>query len=157
MINLFTNNLTAKIICLLLAFSFWTYVVSGEAKVDNFPGSLAIEVKNRPENLVVVKDVNEVEIRIMAERGVWQKLSSGSFEAYIDLSGLSQGTHDVAVNVRSSVDEVQIVEVKPAKILVSMEPVVHKTIEVKSKTEGIKVVILIPSDLLIMPSLISMV
>lgn len=136
MIKYFTNNIGAKLVCLILAFSFWTYVVSGEAKVDNFPGSLVLEVKNRPENLVVIKDTSEIEIRIMADRGDWKTLSSQSFEAYIDLSGLGQGTHEVSVNVKTDAQNVQIVEVKPAKIMVSMEPVVSKTVKVKEKIDG---------------------
>lgn len=135
-LNKVTHNLPAKIICLVLAFSLWTYVVSGEAKVDSYPGKIALEINNRSENLVVVKSVNDVEIKIIADRGVWKKLSSSSFSAYIDLTGLSQGTHEVPVHAKSNVENVQIIEIKPSKIMVSLEPVITKSIKIKSKIEG---------------------
>ncbi|EKD56993.1 MAG: YbbR family protein [uncultured bacterium] len=136
MLNKITHNLPAKIICLLLAFSLWTYVVSGEAKVDSYPGKIPLEVNNKSENLVVVKSVNDVEIKIIADRGVWKKLSSNSFSAYIDLTGLSQGTHEVPVHTKSNVENVQIIEIKPTRIMVSLEPVVTKSVKIKSKIEG---------------------
>lgn len=126
----------AKIVCLVIATGFWIFIISQEAKIDNFPGSIALEIKNLPENLVVVKDVDGVEIKIVADRSIWKKLSSSSFKANLDISGLTQGTHEIPVNVSSNVADVQIVEIKPAKITVSLEPIVSKTVPVKEKVEG---------------------
>lgn len=136
MIKIITNNLVAKIVCLVIASGFWIFIISQEAKIDNFPGSIPLEIKNLPENLVVVKDTDGVEIKIIADRSIWKKLSSSSFKAYLDVSGLNQGTHEIPVSVSSNVSDVQIVEINPAKIMVSLEPIISKTVPVKEKVEG---------------------
>jgi YbbR domain-containing protein len=137
MLKLFTNNLLAKILSLVLALGFWVYVVSGEAKVDNFPGSIPIDVINKQSNLVAVRDINEINIRITAEKATWSKLSSSSFSASIDLAGLGEGTYEVPIKVTSNELGVQVIEVKPSKIMVSMEQIATKSVPIKEKFDGV--------------------
>ncbi|MCL5795028.1 MAG: CdaR family protein [Patescibacteria group bacterium] len=136
MLKFLTHNFVAKLICLLIAMGLWIYVASGESKIDNFPGSIALEVRNTPENLVVVKDIDNVTVRIAAERGVWQKLTSSSFSAYIDLTGMKEGVIEVPVTVKSNVDGVDVIEIKPAKITVRLEPIISKSVPVSVRVEG---------------------
>lgn len=136
MFRILSHNFLIKIICLMLATGLWIYVANKDAKVDTFPGSIPLKVRNAPQNLVVVKDVSNVSLRVVAEKGVWNKLSSDSFEAYIDLSGLNEGVHELPINAKSNVDGVQIVEIKPDKVMVRLEILTSKTIPVELKIEG---------------------
>lgn len=136
MIKRLTNNWLAKITCLLLALGIWIYVTAGVAKVANFPGSINIEEKGVMASLVAVKNANQVELKILADSNTWKKLSSQSFIASVDLGNLGEGTHDLPVQVISLVPDVQIMEIMPAKILVSLETIENKTVSVEAKIDG---------------------
>lgn len=136
MFKLISNNWGAKVICLILAVGLWTYVAVGESKVDNFPGKIPLTIKNTPNNMVAITDVDTVQIKVSADRAVWQRLSANSFEVYIDLNGLNQGTHEVDVSARSNIANVDIVQIMPQKVLVRLEPLAKKNVPVKVQTTG---------------------
>lgn len=136
MFKIITNNWGIKLICLILALGLWTYVAIGESRVENLPGKIPLTIKNTPANLVAITDVETVQIKVSADRATWQKLSANSFEASINLSGLTQGTHEVSVSVSSSVDKVEIVDINPNKVLVRLEPMSKKNVPIKVQTEG---------------------
>jgi len=136
MIRIITNNFWIKLLCIFIAAGVWVYVANNESKVDDFPGTIPLEVKNKPNELVVIKDTNYVQIKIVAQRGLWKKLSADSFEAYIDLSGYKEGTHEIPVTVNSSLKGVQIVQINPPKILTRLEPRISKKVKVRTRTEG---------------------
>lgn len=136
MYKFLTKNLSIKIICLAAAAILWIYVATAQNSVAKFPGSIKIKIFNTQTNLVAVYDVKNVEIKVMTDSANWRKLSAESFSAYVDLSSYSAGTYEVPISVVSSVSGVQIVEKKPDKILVSLEPVLSKEVPVFKKIEG---------------------
>lgn len=136
MIKTLTKNMGVKIFCILAAGALWTYVAAGQNTVGKFPGSIKIKALNTPQNFVAIYDTKIVDIKIMAEPSIWQRLSADSFSAYVDLSALGEGTHEVPVNVTSSIPGVQVVEKNPEKIFVSLEPVVTKEVILSKRVEG---------------------
>lgn len=136
MFHRLTHNLTIKILCLTSSAFLWVYVAAGQNTVAKFPSSLTIKTMNIPAGLTAVYDTKVLEIKIMAEPSIWRKLSADSFSAFVDLSQASAGTIETPVNVISSVPGVQIVEKTPASILISLEPVVSKEVEINKKIEG---------------------
>lgn len=151
MFKFVTNNWIAKLICLILAVVLWGYVAVGESQVDNFPGEIALEIKNVPADLVAIIDTESVQIKISADRNIWNRLSSNSFSAYIDLKGLAEGTYEREVAVKPNVDNVEIVEIMPQKILVRLEKISKKIVPVKLQTEGEADEGLVPGDATIEP------
>ena len=133
---LIVNNWQIKLLALFSALIFWFYVASSYAKIGSFPGTLPIEYRNLPANTVAISDSDNISIKLAADGIVWQRLSSSSFMAYVDLAGLSIGTHELEVKVDMSVSGVQIIEKKPAKILVRIEPKISKEVPVSVKIEG---------------------
>lgn len=136
MIKFFTHNLAIKIICLLAAGSLWVYVSANQNTVAKFPSSIPIKVINAPSGLVAVYDQKTVDLKIMAEPSVWRQLSNKSFSAYIDLSGATEGTFELPLNVVCSVPNVTIAEKTPSSIIVSLEPIITKDIAINKKIEG---------------------
>jgi|GEM_PF-518048 len=130
------KNWPIKAMCLVAAGVLWIYVASSQNTVAKFPGSLRIRPVNVPSNLVAIYDTKTVEIKVMAEPTVWQKLSADAFLATIDLSGMSVGTHEVSVNVSTSISGVQIIQKTPERILVTLEPVISKDVSVGKRIEG---------------------
>jgi len=136
MYKYFTKNLAIKMVCLIAALILWVYVATAQNSVAKFPGSVKIKIFNTQANLVAVYDAKTVEIKVMTDSGNWRKLSADSFSAYVDLSSYGTGTYEVPVNVVSSIPGVQVVEKKPDKILVSIEPVLSKEVPIYKKVEG---------------------
>lgn len=137
----FSQNLGVKIICLVLATSFWLYASASQTKTGIFPVAIPIEAKNTPDNLTSSYNEKNVSIKIIADYSVWSGLSADSFEAYVDLSNLEKGTHEISVNVRSKVVGVQIVDKSPDKIFVTLsesdnQKVQNKTVGVYPLTNG---------------------
>ena len=132
----FTSNIGAKILALLCAIFLWVYVSIGETKVAYFPGNLEIAAKNTPEGLAAVYDQQRVKVKLQAPYETWNKLSVDNFSAYVDLSGMSEGTYDVEVNVSVNLNGVSIVEKEPGKVIVRLEPIEIKEVPVKVKFEG---------------------
>jgi YbbR domain-containing protein len=125
-----------KVMCILAAMFLWIYVASGQSTIGKFPSKIPIKAENVQTGLIPVYDDNEVELQISAEPAVWNKLSTDSFMATVDLSGLSEGTYQLPVSVISGVEGVQIVKKTPDKIMVSLEPIIKKTVSVNRKIQG---------------------
>ena len=151
MFKFITNNLAAKIICLFLALSLWFYVAIGESKVDFLPGKIPLEFKNVPQDLVAISDIDSVQVKISADRSLWNKITSENTTAYIDLGGYSQGTYEVDVQVKTNISGIEIIEIVPSTILVRIEPVASKKVPVKIQTEGDAGENMVPGDATIEP------
>ena len=130
------KNWPAKIVCFLFAIIIWIYVGIGQTKTANFPGGIPLQINNVSQGLVAITDTTRVTVKVVAEQNTWKKLSADSFNAYVDLNGLPEGTHEVKVNVTVSLANVQIVETDPAKILVSLEPRIEKEVPVVALISG---------------------
>lgn len=136
MLKILISNWPVKLIAILAATLLWFYVASSESRVGDFPGKLPLEYRNVPEGLETISDVEEVQIKLVAEGIVWQRLSAASFEAYVDLAGLPLGTHELEVKINVKTVGVSIVEIKPNKILVRLEPVAKKEVPVHVQISG---------------------
>jgi len=154
MLKFITNNWQAKLVCLILATALWAYVAIGESQVDNLPGNIPLKIINIPQGLVPILDQDTVQVKISADRSVWNIISANSISAAIDLNGLTQGTHEVQVSAQSNIANVEIVEVVPNKVLVRLEPIAKKNVSVKVQVEGQAGEGLVPGDAVISPDTI---
>lgn len=130
------GNFPAKIISVLMAAAIWIYVGSGQAQIGNFPGKIPLEVKNTPQGLVAVLEVESVLLKLVAAANIWQQLGPNSFAATISLADLNEGTYEIPVQVISYITGVQIVEVTPSKVLVHLEKMTEKEVPVILQVAG---------------------
>ncbi len=152
MTNFITNNIAAKILCLLVALTVWAYVASGESKNINLPSSIPIEARSVGEGLIAKLSTSEIKVRVAVDRGKLKNLSADSFEAYIDLTSKTKGTYtDVAVTVKAKDPNIQIREITPSTITVTLDPAITKTVPVVVKIEGKPGDGLAPNDPIIEP------
>lgn len=133
--KLFKNS-GIKVFCTIAATILWIYVAAGQNTIGKFPGSIKIKSINTPSGYEAIFDVKNADIKVMAEPSVWNKLSADSFSAYVDLSGRSEGVYELPVVVTCSIPGVSIVEVNPDRIMVRLEPIISKEVEIRSKVEG---------------------
>lgn len=132
----FTTNINIKIAALAIALILWIVVASYQSTAGKFPGQLQIKSVNVANGLVAIYDQKEVEINIMAKPSVWQKLTSNSFSAYVDLDNLQSGTYELDIQVVCNTPDVKIISKNPAKILVRVEKVISKKVSINSRIEG---------------------
>lgn len=132
----FFNNFGAKITCILIAFGLWIFVGIGSTRSAIFPGDVPLQVKNVPQGLVAVTDIEIVKVKVMADSSVFNTLSTDSFSVYLDLTGLSEGVHDVKVTASTNIANLQIVETNPSSVVVSLEPAIEKELPVQVLLTG---------------------
>lgn len=146
------NNFFAKIFCLLLAIGLWLYVGIGQTRSADFPGGVPLEVKNVPNGLVVVMNVDTVKVNVVTDAKTFSSLNADSFSAYLDLGAYTAGTYDVKVTTTTTVANVQIVEVNPSTVTVNLEPKVSKQVPVNCLFDGIAGIGMAPGQCTIDPS-----
>lgn len=134
--NRLVNNWPVKILSLVLAGILWFIVISGQSRSGTFPGKIPVTFTHLQDKLVAVSDTQSTQIKIAAEPKVWTLLSLSSFTAEANLTGLTSGTHRVPIEVSSLNSSVQIVEKKPAVIIVTIEPFQTRKVPVGVRVTG---------------------
>ena len=135
----FVSNLSSLIMALILATMVWMAATIQENPfVEAFLSEeVPVEVVNRGEGLVIVGGVDQgVGIKVRTPESVWADLRASSFRAYVDLSGLDVGLHEVPVQVESAGALVRILETSPAVLSVRLDRSSEKTVEVRVSIYG---------------------
>lgn len=133
MIRRLLDHLGTLALAFVLAAVVWVMAVNQEnPSVRNMlPEPIPIEVVNKREELVVFGEVVEnTQITLQAPQSSWNDLSPSKFQAQIDLAGLGPGLHDVSVQVTCSDSRVRIMERRPDRIAVRLEPLATKEVPV---------------------------
>lgn len=137
------GNIGLAALALALALTLWLFVTEREnpTEAQTFNSSIPIEMVNVPESLAVanVSD-NGVRIRIEAPKNELDGLRSEDFEATVDLGGLTEGTKSVAVDVTPPNSRINVIDVTPARVDVTIEPLQRKDVPVRVSTIGSPVV-----------------
>lgn len=131
-----TTNWQVKIICLIIALMYWTYVSAIGMRIDNIPGGILVETRNVTDGLIAITDIHKVQVNIISEKKLWSKITEQSLSAYIDCSNLQEGTFELPVIIESEIANIEISDYYPKKILVRIEKTISKEVEVKVKIEG---------------------
>lgn len=131
-----TINTSVKIIAVMISLVLWIFVASSQSNAGKFPGKIPIKMVNLANGLSAIYDQKEAEIEIMAKPSAWNKLSSNSFSAFIDMEGLAAGTYEMNLQVQSNVSDIKIISKKPTKLFVRVEEVVQKRVVVNQRVEG---------------------
>lgn len=128
------GNLSLAALALALSFSLWLYVTDAEnpQEVRTFNSAIPIRFVNVPNDLAVANASEAtVRIRIEAPSSDLDGLEQDDFEATVDLGGLARGTQNVAVEVSPSSGSIDIADVTPARIDVTLEDSRSKEVPVR--------------------------
>lgn len=109
-------------------------VLSQNAQV--WVGRVPIVPVNQPVSVVILGNLGEVhDIRLFAPRDAFDRLSSASFSAFVDLAGVEPQPGSsfvtVPVQVRVADGRVQVLDFDPRQIQVQLDPLVSKTVPVE--------------------------
>ena len=139
-LNSLKNNWSLAGLSLVLAVMLWVFVtdVENPTRTDFFPATIPIETVNVSRDLAVASlSESAVSVRISASEDSWDDLTRDNFRASVDLSGVSQREVEVTVRVEvTGAGGVEIVEVSPGRVTVSLETVTSKAVPVQVKLAG---------------------
>jgi YbbR domain-containing protein len=135
------KNLSTLLLAFLLAVVVWvSAVLSTDPNVEAlYPRSVELEVLYQdPGYLQVAKIPATVRLTLNAPQSIWQQLNANqdSVRAWIDLSGLSSGSHIVSVKTQVQMTPVQVVNVEPTEVEVDMQPLVTRLYPVHITVSG---------------------
>jgi YbbR domain-containing protein len=124
---------------LLAAVSLWVAVTDAENpnRIAVFSGAIEVHAVNVPEGLAVAS-INSptVSLRISADEDTYRRLTTADFRAEVDLSGVRQSSEQQVVIARAIEEGVEIIEVSPAFVAVTLEPFATKQVPVQANVVG---------------------
>ncbi len=131
------DNLGSAFLALLLAFMVWIVAITegNPIREGQYPEEgLSLEVVNLPQGLVLFEPVTErVSVTLRAPQNTWEELSPKNFRAFVDLSDLGPGIHEVPVQVRcAECDQrrITMLGTSPDKITVRLDEVMERQMQV---------------------------
>jgi len=134
-INDVINKIGTALLAITLALIVWLVSVNQEnpSVQDVFPEPIPIELHNQPPGTIVFGEpVDRVQLTIRAPRTSWDNLRASSFQAWVDLAGLTPDIHNLDVQVKCSDRAVKILDKKPSTVSIRLEPLKEKQLDVKA-------------------------
>lgn len=121
------------IFALGMSVALWSTIVNEQnpPQTGAFNNLIGVQPVSVAANLDVLKAIEPVLITITAPRDVWQQISSDTFKATADLTGLSAGIHTVPVHVASEDGRVRVHDVFPNRITVELDASQSRTVPVR--------------------------
>lgn len=133
------GNISLALLALALAFSLWLFVTNNEnpRETQTFNNAIPVRFVNVPNDLAVANaSAANVRIRIEAPRTELDGLDVDDFEAVVNLGGFERGTQSVAVDVSTASNRIDIVDVTPARLDVTIESLRTKEVPVAVSLVG---------------------
>ncbi len=119
----------------VLALIVWLIAINQENPIvqATYPERLPVTVRGLPETLQPLQDLTKetVQVILQAPKTSWDSLDVSDFNAFIDLTGLSAGVHDVGVKVEVLDARVEVVSVERDALRVQLDEVVAKDVPVR--------------------------
>jgi len=136
----FGKNLTSLILAFILAVTVWvSAVVSADPNEERTLRLIDLDIIGQPAEMVIVNTIpDQVRLTLNAPKSIWAQLTNkpGLAHAWIDLTGLSEGTHTVEVKIKIDIQPYQKIGVEPDEVKVTLEPLLRRTFSIQLKTRG---------------------
>jgi YbbR domain-containing protein len=150
------RNLRTLLWSLLLALAVWLAAVTAADpdEVRAYPNPVRVEVIGQDPGLVVDGSLpKEVELTLRAPQSVWDQLAArpDSIRAVLDLSGLGAGEHRLNLQIQVAERPVRIVSTNPSTAMVTLEPLVTRTLPLLSTVSGQPAIGYQPGDITVDP------
>ena len=132
------QNLSLLSLSILLALFFWAIAVESEDPTvqRTYPNAISLTHRNLPDDKIAYGEDVRVQVTLRTPRSVWDNLRSEDIRAYVDLSDVSTGTVELSVQVDVDRSPVDIVEVSPEKVRLTVEQIAEKDVPVVVVQEG---------------------
>jgi YbbR domain-containing protein len=131
------ENLTLKLVALILAIIIW-FLVVGE-KRSEVRLTVPLELRNLPEYLEIVQQsVTQVEVAIRGFSSVVKRLTPGDVDVHIDLTNVKEGTNSFALSPGEILVPIgtTVFQVSPSEVTIELDATGSKIVPVKPTTRG---------------------
>lgn len=91
------NNMMAKLLSLVVAIFLWLYIINEENPMTEVNYTVPVTVVNLENNYLAGETPHQIKVRLRAPRNSFLGLQESSLQAYMDLSGLKEGSHTVPI------------------------------------------------------------
>jgi YbbR domain-containing protein len=127
------GHLSTLLLSLIMGTIVWLIAINevNPLVTQDFPETIPVEVRGLDTTqLQPIQDLSKEYVRLVlrAPRTSWAQLRPRDISAYIDLSGLGQGSYDVPIQIDKDDPNVDVVEVQRGQLRVQLDAVITKTI-----------------------------
>ncbi|MCD6291198.1 MAG: hypothetical protein J7M34_11895 [Anaerolineae bacterium] len=132
--NRITGDLGTIALSIFLAFVVWIIAVQEENPLIRKPLSepIPVEIVGLSDDLSILsKSADEVHVVARAPQRTWANLSAQDFRAVVDVMGLDAGAHEVPVEVYVEKPDVEVLDVQPKHIQITLDVHEEKTVPVR--------------------------
>lgn len=133
------HNWGLGVLSIALAASLWVFVTDRQDadRTGRVSGAVPVEVVNVPAGQAVFSlSQDAVSVRVRAPESVFDDLTADDFVATINLSGVTGGQATVPVTVDPQVSRVQLEEISPPEVTVTLENVTSRTLPITTELVG---------------------
>jgi len=131
----FTQNLSYRIISLLIAVTLWLWVTTESNPTQEKVLEVPLETENLAENLMVAEIPDSIKVRIEGRENILEDITSRDINAIVNLAGAKVGVNTATVEV-SLPSGVQLVNTTPSQVKVVIDQVEEIQVGVTVETEG---------------------
>jgi YbbR domain-containing protein len=127
------ENKSTLLLAFILAITVWVVAVTTEDPTTEKPieEPVPIHYSQPAPGLEVVGQLPQsAKVTIRAPESVWQRISVDSVPINVDLSSLSAGTHQLTLKPQPGLRPLQITEIDPSTIIVTIEPLITKELPI---------------------------
>lgn len=129
------RNIGYRLLALLLAILLWYFVTGQRDPIVDRTFTRPVEGRFLSTQMVLTSTLPEVKVTVRGLHSLIQAMSEDDIDAYIDLSGRSDGVSFVPVRVKVP-SGIQLVKVEPDTIRVSLDYLEEKRVPVRVSATG---------------------
>lgn len=129
------ENMTGKILALLLAVILWVYVMNEQNPPVEQTANVKLQVRNIAQGLTLKENAENIRIRYRGPRSIIAGLRSKDMEVYVDARNAGEGEHSLPVKAVFP-SAVEIIEVAPNTAVVRLEGQVSRQLPVTPRFTG---------------------
>ncbi len=129
------------IVSMVVAVAVWILAVtsSDPSETRLYAKPVPIEVVGQSTNLVITNHLPEsVTVNLRAPVSIWEKINSGKagVRAFIDLSGVPEGTRTTQVQVQVGIKPVEVISYSPQMVDLVLEKLSNKRFDIAVVSRG---------------------
>lgn len=129
------GHLGTLFLSILMGLIVWLIATNQENPLitREYADRVPIRVHGLADTLQPVQDLSKETVRLTlrAPKDSWDNLNTSDINAYVDLTGMKAGVHDVPVQVEVADPNVSVTEVQREQLRIQLDPVITKTVPVR--------------------------
>jgi YbbR domain-containing protein len=137
--NILRNNMSIKLISILVAVLLWMYVISEQNPyIIHIYRDVPVKLNNLDTANFALKEEEagfKVSVRVRGRRATISELTKSEIKAEVNLRGRMEGENLIPVTVTVP-DNVELLDINPPEIMVTLETIIEKQVPIVVRLTG---------------------